>query len=58
VALPDAGTLLLIHNPRCSKSRAAKALLERGEKDDAWTAEAVALLQRPRRTAVGMVVSA
>jgi len=28
VALPDARTLLLIHNPRCSKSRAAKALLE------------------------------
>jgi arsenate reductase len=33
VALPrDDDTLLLIHNPRCSKSRAAKALLEeRGE---------------------------
>ena len=28
MALPDARTLLLIHNPRCSKSRAAKALLE------------------------------
>jgi arsenate reductase (glutaredoxin) len=28
LALPDARTLLLIHNPRCSKSRAAKALLE------------------------------
>jgi arsenate reductase len=28
VALPDVRTLLLIHNPRCSKSRAAKALLE------------------------------
>ena len=28
MTLPDAGTLLLIHNPRCSKSRAAKALLE------------------------------
>ena len=25
---PDTPTLLLIHNPRCSKSRAAKALLE------------------------------
>jgi arsenate reductase len=28
MALPDGQTLLLIHNPRCSKSRAAKALLE------------------------------
>jgi len=28
VALPDGQTLLLIHNPRCSKSRAAKSLLE------------------------------
>ena len=28
MALPDASTLLLIHNPRCSKSRAAKTLLE------------------------------
>ena len=34
MALPgDDETLLLIHNPRCSKSRAAKALLEeRGER--------------------------
>ena len=28
MALPDSRTLLLIHNPRCSKSRAAKDLLE------------------------------
>jgi arsenate reductase len=28
VALPDGRALLLIHNPRCSKSRAAKSLLE------------------------------
>jgi arsenate reductase len=29
--LPDDGTLVLLHNPRCSKSRAAHALLaERG----------------------------
>jgi arsenate reductase len=28
VARPDADTLLLLHNPRCSKSRAARALLE------------------------------
>lgn len=28
MALPDARTLLLIHNPRCSKSRKALALLE------------------------------
>jgi arsenate reductase len=28
VALPEGETLLLIHNPRCSKSRAAKSLLE------------------------------
>jgi len=35
MSLPDAGTLLLIHNPRCSKSRAAKALLEqRGARFD------------------------
>jgi arsenate reductase len=26
--LPDDDTLLLLHNPRCSKSRAARALLE------------------------------
>ena len=28
MALPDGRSLLLIHNPRCSKSRAAKSLLE------------------------------
>jgi arsenate reductase len=28
VALPGGEALLLIHNPRCSKSRAAKSLLE------------------------------
>jgi arsenate reductase len=28
MALPGGRSLLLIHNPRCSKSRAAKALLE------------------------------
>jgi arsenate reductase len=28
VALPDGQSLLLLHNPRCSKSRAAKSLLE------------------------------
>lgn len=28
VTLPDGQTPLLIHNPRCSKSRAAKSLLE------------------------------
>ena len=28
MALPDGQSLLLIHNPRCSKSRAAKSLLE------------------------------
>jgi arsenate reductase len=28
MALPDDDTLLLLHNPRCSKSRAARALLE------------------------------
>jgi arsenate reductase len=28
VTLPDGETPLLLHNPRCSKSRAAKALLE------------------------------
>jgi arsenate reductase len=28
VALPDGQSLLLIHNPRCSKSRAARSLLE------------------------------
>jgi arsenate reductase len=28
MALADGQTLLLIHNPRCSKSRAAKSLLE------------------------------
>ena len=27
-ALPDGDSLVLLHNPRCSKSRAAKALLE------------------------------
>ena len=33
MALPGGESLLLIHNPRCSKSRAAKALLEeRGER--------------------------
>jgi arsenate reductase len=31
VALPDSDTVLLLHNPRCSKSRAVRALLdERG----------------------------
>ena len=31
MALPDDDTLVLLHNPRCSKSRAAQALLaERG----------------------------
>jgi arsenate reductase (glutaredoxin) len=28
MALPDGDELVLLHNPRCSKSRAAKALLE------------------------------
>jgi arsenate reductase len=28
VALTDGDTLLLLHNPRCSKSRAARSLLE------------------------------
>ena len=28
MALPDDETLVLIHNPRCSKSRAARGLLE------------------------------
>jgi len=28
MALPGDGSLLLLHNPRCSKSRAARALLE------------------------------
>jgi hypothetical protein len=28
VALTDGDTLLLLHNPRCSKSRAVRALLE------------------------------
>ena len=28
MALTDGDTLLLLHNPRCSKSRAARALLE------------------------------
>lgn len=28
LALPDADTVLLLHNPRCSKSRAVRALLE------------------------------
>jgi arsenate reductase len=28
MALPDDDSLLLLHNPRCSKSRAARALLE------------------------------
>lgn len=28
MALPDDDTLLLLHNPRCSKSRAARELLE------------------------------
>jgi len=28
MALPSDDTLLLLHNPRCSKSRAARALLE------------------------------
>lgn len=28
MALPEGEKLLLLHNPRCSKSRAAKALLE------------------------------
>jgi arsenate reductase len=28
MALPDGQSLLLIHNPRCSKSRAARSLLE------------------------------
>jgi arsenate reductase len=31
VALPDSDTIVLLHNPRCSKSRAVRALLqERG----------------------------
>lgn len=28
MALPDSDRVLLLHNPRCSKSRAARALLE------------------------------
>ncbi len=33
MALPDDDTLVLLHNPRCSKSRAARALIEeRGER--------------------------